>query len=145
MPYWWWDPFEEIERMRKRMRRAMQGFLLPVREEFLEGTFPIDVLESKDGSEIIVKADLPGFDKEDVGIRVTENSIEIKARHKEKKIEKTERMYRAERSYGELKRYLTLPVEVKPETAKASMKNGVLEVRIEKAKPKKEVKEVKVE
>jgi len=145
MPYWWWDPFEEMERMKKMARRAMHGFLLPVREEFLEGSFPVDVFESKDENELIVKADLPGFDKEDVAIKVTENTIEIEAQHKERKIEKTEKMYKAERSFGALRRYLTLPAEVRPESAKASMKNGVLEVRLEKAKPKKKAKEVKVE
>lgn len=143
MPYF--DYFDEIDRMRKRMQKAMRGFFLPVEEDFGEDTFPVDMLENKDEDELIVKADLPGFNKEDVAIKVTENTVEIAAQHKEKRIEKTEKMFRAERSFGGVKRYLTLPEEVKPETAKAEMNNGVLEIRMEKVQKKKKAREVKVE
>lgn len=139
----WEDPFEEIERMRRRLTRLMQRLGEPVEEEITRFySFPVDIIEEDE--ELVVRADLPGFSKEEIVIRVTENTIEIGAQHKEKKIEKTEKMLRAERRFGSLKRALTLPAEVIPESSTAKFENGVLEVRLKKTK-KKKVKEIKVE
>lgn len=141
-----WDPWSEIEYMRRRMQKLMGRMGESINEELIEpmvGGFPMDVAETED--ELIIKADLPGFDKEDIQIRATENTIDIAAQHKEKKIEQTEKMYRAERRMGAVRKEFTLPVEVKPETTKTSFEKGVLEIRFKKAKPVKKTKEIKVE
>ena len=140
---YWWDPFEEIERMRKRMLRALQGFVLPVREEFLEGSFPVDIEETDD--ELVITAELPGFDKDDIAVSATENTLEISAQHKEQKIEKTKTTYKAEKKYGALKRMLSLPVPVKFEESKAEIKNGLLKIKLPKKEKKKIGKKIKVE
>jgi HSP20 family protein len=147
------DPFEEIERMHRRIHRLMRGmwrgFWEPITEEIIEpitvrlGSFPVDIAETDD--ELIVRADLPGFNKDEIAIKATENTVEISAQHKEKKVEKTEKMFRAERKFGAVRRMLTLPTEVEPETAKAKFEKGVLEIRMKKTKPAKKVKKIKIE
>jgi HSP20 family protein len=146
MPFWE-DPWEEIERLHRRLHRLMRGIWEPISEEIVEPitawrTFPVDVVETED--ELIIKADLPGFKKEEVAIKATENTIEISAQKKEIRKEKTETVFRAERKFGALRRAFTLPVEVIPETAEAKMEDGVLEIRFKKAKPKKKAKEIKI-
>ncbi len=136
------DPWEEWGRMRKRMRQMFR-FGMPMEEEFFEEGFPVDMSETDD--ELVIKADLHGFDKGDVAIRSTENTLEVSAQKKEKKIERTEKMFKTERKYGALRRLLTLPVEVKVDTSKTKFENVVLEIRFKKAKPTKKAKEIKIE
>jgi HSP20 family protein len=86
----------------------------------------IDVIEHED--EILVVAELPGVDKDKIKIKVTENKVTISAEN--------DRKYYKE---------VTLPAEVDPKSAKASYRNGVLEVKLKKkAKSEEEGVEVKV-
>lgn len=141
MPFWeYWDPFfEEIERMRRRMNRILHRLGEPLEGEFY--SFPIDISETDE--EVIVKADLPGFEKEDISLKATENTLEISAQHEEEKKKITEKVYRAERKFGAVKRTFTLPITVNPDTATAEFRNGVLTVKLEKKEKKKVEKEIK--
>ncbi|MGC8993240.1 MAG: Hsp20/alpha crystallin family protein [Candidatus Aenigmatarchaeota archaeon] len=134
------DIFEELARMRRRIDRLMKAAFGSLESEV--ESFPVDISETE--NEIIVRADLPGFSKDEVSVNATENSIEISAEHKEKREEKGEKFYRIERRVGSFKRVLSLPALVEPEKAKAKMKDGVLEVILPK-KEKKKGKEIKVE
>ncbi|MFC1787420.1 archaeal heat shock protein Hsp20 [Halobacteriota archaeon] len=87
----------------------------------------IDVFESED--EVHVVAEMPGVDKEDIKLDATETSLEISA-----KTENTE--------YSE---HVELPVSVHTDSAKASYKNGVLDVTLKRSNLKKEGASIKVE
>jgi HSP20 family protein len=129
-----------IDEFDKMMRNF---FLIPVGEmSRMFGTFPVDISETDEN--IIVKADLPGFNKDEVSIKAMENLVYISAQHKEKKIERTEKMFRTERKFGSLQREFMLPTLVKPETSKAEFKNGVLTITLEKKEKKKAGKEIKI-
>jgi HSP20 family protein len=134
------DIFDELLRMKRRIERLMRSFGSLASEEI--ESFPIDISETE--NEVIVRADLPGFSKEEVSVNATENTLTIEAKRKEKKEEKGERFYRIERKIGSLRRTVSLPVEIDAEGAKAKMKDGVLEIVLPK-KEKRKGKEIEIE
>ncbi|MBI2546880.1 MAG: Hsp20/alpha crystallin family protein [Candidatus Aenigmarchaeota archaeon] len=140
MPWDLWDPFEEIERMRKKMRKLMERFGETMEEKTYG--FPLDISETDD--ELIVKAELPDFNKDEISIKASENSLDISASRKEKKIEKTGKVYKAEKKFGGVRRYVTLPAPVKIDDVRTSFDSGVLTIRLKKAKAGKKTKEIKL-
>jgi len=97
----------------------------------------VDISETDD--QILIKADLPGMNKDEIKVVVHENALILKGeRHSEKKEEKTN-YYRMERTCGSFYRSFTLPSMVNSTKIKANYVNGVLEVslpKVEEAKPK---------
>ncbi|WPM31912.1 Hsp20/alpha crystallin family protein [Hydrogenobacter sp. T-2] len=132
-----WNPFAEIERIRREFDRLLDE-LVP-REEGERVFAPVvDVYETD--QELVVKVELPGVKKENVEVSIRDNALYIRGEKKEEKEEKTETYHRVERVYGRFERVLPLPTDVKVESAKAEFKDGVLEIRIPKAESSQEKK-----
>ena len=81
-------------------------------------------------NELVVRADLPGMKKDDVSIDVTDTDITISGERRQE--QETERggVYRSERSYGSFSRAIPLPEGAMADQAKATFKDGVLEIRM---------------
>ncbi|CVK31564.1 Small heat shock protein C4 [Methanoculleus bourgensis] len=93
--------------------------------------FRVDVRDHED--EVIVVADLPGVEKENVSVRLIDpRHLEITSRRAGETAEEAVDFFMRERVYGQMSRMVMLPVEVTEEGATASFKNGVLEVRLKK-------------
>lgn len=92
----------------------------------------LDVAESTDS--VIVKANLPGYTKENVNIEVHDNVLTITAQRIEEKEEKTTTMHRRERHVGSVGRRILLPTPVAEGGAKAELKDGVLTLTLPKAR-----------
>jgi HSP20 family protein len=101
----------------------------------------VDLYEEKD--DIVVKAELPGMEKDNIEVNLSENRLTIKGEKKKEEEVKKEGYYRSERSYGSFVRTLELPSEVQTDKVKAAFKNGVLEIRLPKTEEAKK-KETKV-
>ncbi len=102
---------------------------------------PVDVYEEQEA--VVVKAELPGMSKEDIEVSLTGSTLTIKG-EKKREEEITEADYhRSERAYGAVVRTIELPADVKAETAEATFKEGVLNIRLPKTEQAKQ-KQVKV-
>ena len=141
------SPFEEMERRFEELFRRPLSLLRPtwlprLRMPELEELAPtIDIFE--EGGEVVIKAELPGIKKEDIEVKLTDNTITISGeKKKEEKVEK-KNYYRMERSYGSFTRSFDLPSEVQTDKAKAQFKDGILEIRAAKTEEAKQ-KEKKV-
>jgi HSP20 family protein len=90
--------------------------------------------------DVIVRASLPGFTKDQICIEVHNDVLTIQAEKSEESQETNERYHRKERRFGSTSRSIALPVPVMHEKAKAELKDGVLTLTLpkhEKAQPKK--------
>ncbi len=92
----------------------------------------VDVVEKDEN--IIVKAQVPGIPKENITVEVKGDQLVIKGEHKQEKEEKKENFYRQEIQYGSFYRIIDLPSEVEKTHAEATMKDGVLEIKLKKNK-----------
>jgi HSP20 family protein len=96
-----------------------------------EGTLPLDIAE--DDKNVIVRASVPGFRKEDIDVEVHSGVLTIKATHNEEREEKGERFYGRERRFGSMSRRVALPSTVSESGTQASLKDGVLTLYIPKS------------
>lgn len=105
------------------------------------GTLAVDV--SEDDGALIVRASLPGFQKEEIDIQVHEGVLTIKGERAAVTEEKTERYHRRERRTGSVARMISLPETVNGEDVKAELKDGVLTLRLAKT-PKEQPRKVQI-
>ncbi|AKG39013.1 MAG: Hsp20/alpha crystallin family protein [Infirmifilum sp.] len=98
------------------------------------------------GESIAVYLDVPGFKRNEIRIRVTEDSLEVIAEKAEERVkEEGERKYvQRQRLYKQIYKKIILPVKVRPEQARARLEDGVLVVILPKSGAEREV-EVKLE
>jgi HSP20 family protein len=137
------SPFEEMDRMFEDY--FSRGWMRPFRWEWpsigemakpFEGKIPkVDVIERDD--EVVVKAELPGVEKKDLDVSVTENSVTIKGSTSHEEKEEKGDFYRCEISRGAYSRTVSLPSYVDADKAKATFKDGILELTLPKVKKSK--------
>jgi HSP20 family protein len=89
---------------------------------------PIDVIQR--GNEMVVRADLPGMKPDDLVVEVSEEAITISGERRQELEEDRANLYRFERSYGTFFRAIPLPEGAIVDQAKASFKDGVLEITV---------------
>ena len=138
------SPFEEMERMFESHfpRGWMHPFFHWERPSWgelaapFEGKMPrVDIVDRDD--ELVVKAELPGVDKKDLDISVTEDTVTIKGSTSHEEKEEKGDYYRCEMSRGSYTRTLSLPADVDEENTKAKFKDGILELTLPKLKKSK--------
>lgn len=90
----------------------------------------MDVTENE--KEISLRLDVPGMEREDIEIALSDQNITISGERSEKKEEKKEDYLHRERRYGMFRRTLPLPEHINRDKVSATFKNGVLQVVLPK-------------
>jgi HSP20 family protein len=126
-------PFSLLDEVEEMARAAFDTSLTPKLDMFEEN------------NELVIKAELPGIRKKDLDISLDDDKLTIKAEKKEEKEVKDATHYTRERRFGRYSRYMTLPTRVDAEKISATLKKGLLEIRLPKAEgPESKHIEVKV-
>jgi HSP20 family protein len=104
--------------------------------ELAQGWNPkVDVFEEDD--RIVMKAELPGVEKDKIAIDVDGRILTLKGERNSDTEVKEENYYRRERTFGKFQRSFTLPLETDSEKIKAEYKDGVLQLNIPKPESRK--------
>jgi HSP20 family protein len=138
----WLDPFRDLSTIQERMNQIFEDALSRSRgrdEGIRTGmwTPAVDIYENNDS--VVVKAELPGVEKDQISVEVKDGILSLRGERKFEKEVKEESYHRIERSYGNFQRSFSLPVSVDQEKVTAKFKDGVLEVKLpkkEQARPK---------
>jgi HSP20 family protein len=138
----WLDPFRDLSTIQERMNQIFEDALARNRgrEEGIRSgmwTPAVDIYENTDS--VVVKAELPGVEKDQISVEVKDGILSLRGERKFEKEVKEESYHRIERAYGSFQRSFSLPVSVDQEKVTAKFRDGVLEVKLpkkEQAKPK---------
>ncbi len=128
------DPFREMAQMQDRINRIFGETYtrrfdnddLTQRGEWLP---PVDIFEDSNQA-IVLKAELPGIAREDIDLRVENNTLTLRGERKREQEVKQEQYHRVERSYGAFSRSFSLPTRVDTENVRAEFKDGVLVITL---------------
>lgn len=126
-----WDPFNNLNQMFNRHARYAQN----ERSESKPDNWSplVDIYEAAD--KFMLRAELPGVDKEGVSVSIDENVLTLKGEKSFVDAKEGEQWKRVETQYGEFKRSFTLPEDIDADNVSATYKDGVLELSIPKIEP----------
>lgn len=140
------SPWDEMDRWFSDFAR--RGWLHPFTWEWpkemetlapFEGRMPsVDMIDRDD--EVVVRAELPGVNKDDLEVTLSEHTLAIEAHTKREEEEEKGEYYRKEMTRGDFRRTLALPGGLDEDKAKATFTDGVLELclpKLEKTSRKK--------
>ena len=139
-----WTPLRDLFNMQREIGRVFEGLFSEsdsISPEVSLWLPRVDVTENKES--YVIKAELPGVNKENVKITLHDGVLTLKGEKKQEKEEKDTNYHRVERSYGSFERSFTLPTGVRSEKIDASFKDGVLSITLPKAEESKP-KEIEV-
>ena len=137
-----WNPYRDMVTVRDEMNRVFNEFFGRGGQD--EGAWyagawspPVDIYETDEA--LIMKAELPGFSKDDISIELKENTLIMRGERRRQDEVKEGNYHRMERVYGVFQRSFLLPTTVEQDKVKASYKDGILELHLPKvpaAQPK---------
>lgn len=134
-----WRPFMDLDRWERDAQRMMDQFfgrsLRPWWRERWLGAEPMEISAPSldvyvEQNDIVIKAELPGMEKDDIQVNLSNHTLTLKGEKKREEKIKEEDYFCSERAYGSFSRTLELPGDVQGEKVSASFKNGVLEIRL---------------
>ena len=136
-----WNPWNDVSLIRNRINSLFTDPFLPdlTGIETWQSTLTpaVDIFEKDD--KLVIKAELPGMDRNDIQLDVKNDVLTLRGERKHEHEVKEDRFYRKEISRGSFVRSFALPGDVEAEKISAEFKDGILtgEVpRPERRKPK---------
>jgi HSP20 family protein len=137
-----WSPTRGMVGIQDEMNRLFNDFLSSAPGENAESGLSywgpsVDISENDD--EILLEAEVPGMNRDDIKITIQDNVLTLKGEKKQQAEKKGTNYHRIERSYGSFERSFSLPTSVQADQVKANYQNGILHVKLpksEEAKPK---------
>lgn len=122
------DGIDDVYDQMQKMFNQFQSFGRDL--DLVSGGVPINIME--DNGKVVLTADMPGVQKEDINLKADETGLELSAESSQEVKEENEKYLRRERSTRKYSRRVSWPTEIDPESLKAKYEDGVLTVEAEK-------------
>jgi HSP20 family protein len=132
-----WSPRRELLGSHSEIDRVFDAFFgSPIVDGRSRRWVPaVDLVEGED--ELVLRADLPGLERDDVEVEISEGVLTVSGERKAEHEEKSDGFHRVERAYGSFSRSVRLPKGVDADAVSADFDKGVLEVHIPKPEERK--------
>jgi len=157
-----WDaaPFTTIRRVADQVDEMIdraglgRGWLAPVTNrnffpDLIEGSSLLnwrpEIEVFRNGDDMVVRVDLPGMTREDVSVRFVEDGVVIEGERRSQHEEHRHGYYHSERHYGRFSRRVAIPRDVNIEDARATFRDGVLEITITVPEKKPEGRSIQID
>jgi HSP20 family protein len=140
---YWLDPLSQFRRLTEQMDRWFDTMGVGRTNNRLAGMNDNPWAQNAAGNlwapeletflrddQFVIRMDLPGVNKEDVNVEVTDDAVVIHGERQQTHEEDRDGFYRSERSYGRFYREVQLPEGAQMDTAKANYRDGVLEISV---------------
>lgn len=130
-----WDPFSKLPSLQDRINSIFEEAFPASANDGIPSMCDwrplVDTYE--EGETIVINAELPGVNKENISIDVKDNTISISGHRVLDENICDKKFFRRERCHGRFHRAFTLPETADPERIEASFKNGLLKIVIRRA------------
>ena len=141
------NPFSLMRRFSEDMEQLFDEFgfgrLAPRGFDQLAAWTPqVEVLQRD--KELVIRAELPGINKDNVKVELRDDSIVLSGERQEERKEEREGFLRTERSYGSFYRELPLPPGVDTSKATATFRDGVLEITMPSSEVEGRVRQLEI-
>ena len=103
-----------------------RGFMSQLARQMGDWSPAIDAFQR--GNEFVIRAEVPGMNRQDLTVEVGDDSVTIHGERKREFEDDREGVFWSERSYGNFTRVIPLPPGVIGDSAKAAFSNGILEI-----------------
>ncbi|MHC5673383.1 Hsp20/alpha crystallin family protein [Nostoc sp.] len=132
-----WEPFREIELLRRQMDQIFSEMATASRgnEEISQsiGAVWVPAAELHDnGSSLLLRVEIPGVEAKDLDVQVTQEAVSISGEHRYQKRSESKGNVRSEFRYGKFTRVIPLPNKVQNQQVQADLKDGILNLTLPK-------------
>lgn len=127
-----WDPLQGLRTMHRELERFLGDGITSAARRIGGGSYPpVNVWNGPE--EMVVQCEVPGVSRDEIELSITGETLVIKGTKKPPAEEAQARYQRRERGYGDFNRTIVLPDKVEAEQVEASLKAGILSVRLPKS------------
>ncbi|WP_254533783.1 Hsp20/alpha crystallin family protein [Natrinema gelatinilyticum] len=133
------DPFDGFEKQLNRLQQQFENMTKmwdPRQFGFPESEMTemgVDLVDQ--GDEFVLTADVPGFERDEIDVRLSDRTLNITAEHEESTEEQEELYLKSERAHKSITRSVRIPEPVDEENVSATYNNGVLTLTLPKQEP----------
>ncbi|CCC39862.1 Hsp20/alpha crystallin family protein [Haloquadratum walsbyi] len=143
------NPFRELERLFEQMHKNVEEAATQLTAESSTGITPTGTirvdLEDRETA-FVVTAELPGFNREDIDVQLTNQILQIRANQESEMGSNSDSGYiRQERYHASVSRSIRLPKSVDPNEVTAKYNNGILSIEMAKKDPNTNETQIEIE